>query len=75
MGLITRVLEKLRATPDITPGTITQRLSDITYKGLAKTFHLSTTGLDPQKSGALYFLFQAKGNAFRFLGRYDQVEQ
>ncbi|MGW4914152.1 bifunctional serine/threonine-protein kinase/ABC transporter substrate-binding protein [Streptomyces sp. NPDC004270] len=74
VGLVARALTSLGGSADIRPRSVTPRLFDVTYKGLAKTFHVSTDGIDPQKSGALYFLFQAKGNTFRFLGRYDQVK-
>ncbi|MDH6523407.1 ABC-type branched-subunit amino acid transport system substrate-binding protein [Streptomyces sp. SAI-135] len=74
VGLVARALKSLGGSADIRPRSVTPRLFGVTYKGLAKTFHVSTDGIDPQKSGALYFLFQAKGNAFHFLGRYDQVK-
>ncbi|AVH60434.1 MULTISPECIES: bifunctional serine/threonine-protein kinase/ABC transporter substrate-binding protein [Streptomyces] len=74
VGLVARALKSLGGSADVQPRSVSPRLFDVTYKGLAKTFHVSTNGVDPLKSGALYFLFQAKGNTFRFLGRYDQVK-
>ncbi|MDX2851140.1 bifunctional serine/threonine-protein kinase/ABC transporter substrate-binding protein [Streptomyces sp. PA03-3a] len=76
VGLVARTLERLGKTADIGPGAVVQRLFDVTYQGLAKTLRFATDdthSLDPNR-GALYFLFQAKGNAFHFLGRYDQVK-
>jgi hypothetical protein len=44
------------------------------YRGIAKTLRFTTDGTNALEPGSLQFLFQAKGNAFRFLGRYDRVE-
>ncbi|MGW3954334.1 bifunctional serine/threonine-protein kinase/ABC transporter substrate-binding protein [Streptomyces sp. NPDC004752] len=76
VGLVTRTLERLGKTADIEAGAVAQRLFDVTYQGLAKTLRFTTDGtnsLDPKAAG-LYFLFQVKGNTFRFLGRHDQVK-
>ncbi|MFI8185223.1 bifunctional serine/threonine-protein kinase/ABC transporter substrate-binding protein [Actinacidiphila glaucinigra] len=76
VGLVARTLERLGKTADIGPGAVAQRLFDVTYQGLAKTLRFATDdthSLDPDR-GALYFLFQAKGNAFHLLGRYDPVK-
>ncbi|MCX4703713.1 bifunctional serine/threonine-protein kinase/ABC transporter substrate-binding protein [Streptomyces sp. NBC_01373] len=74
VGLVTRALERLGGTADIEAGAVAQRIFTGTYQGLAKTLRFTDGShtLDPR--GALYFLFQAKGDAFRFLGRNDQVK-
>ncbi|MEU0187577.1 bifunctional serine/threonine-protein kinase/ABC transporter substrate-binding protein [Streptomyces sp. NPDC006207] len=76
VGLVARTLERLSGAADIEPGAVAQHLFDVNHQGLAKTLRFTsdaTHSLDPNR-GALYFLFQAKGNAFHFLGRYDQVK-
>ncbi|MGP4085200.1 bifunctional serine/threonine-protein kinase/ABC transporter substrate-binding protein [Streptomyces sp. KR55] len=78
VGLVTRTLERLGGKADIEPGAVAQHLFDVIYRGLAKplSFTTGSTGtstLDPN-AGALYFLFQAEGKTFRFLGPYDQVK-
>ncbi|MEV0776531.1 ABC transporter substrate-binding protein [Streptomyces sp. NPDC050428] len=79
VGLVTRALGKLGGETDIEPAAVAQRLFDAEYgeyRGIAKALRFSTDGtsiLDP-KGPPLYFLFQAEGKSFRFLGRYDQVE-
>ncbi|WP_431954767.1 protein kinase domain-containing protein [Actinacidiphila sp. bgisy167] len=75
VGLVARTLERLAEKGDIEPEAVAQCLFDVTYQGLAKTLRFATDdthSLDPDRDG-LYFLFQAKGNAFQFLGRDDQV--
>ncbi|MGW2259677.1 bifunctional serine/threonine-protein kinase/ABC transporter substrate-binding protein [Streptomyces sp. NPDC001780] len=74
VGLVARTLERLGGTADIAPEAVARRLFDVTYRGIAKTLRFSTDGantLDPE--AAPYFLYRAKGNTFRFLGRHDQV--
>ncbi|WP_344319031.1 ABC transporter substrate-binding protein, partial [Streptomyces yatensis] len=73
VGLVARALEELGGTPGIEPGAVAQRLLHITYRGLAKTLRFTTDGTQAVERGAGYFLFQAHGNTFRFLGRGDQV--
>ncbi|MFG3064824.1 ABC transporter substrate-binding protein [Streptomyces sp. NPDC048231] len=73
VGLVARTLERLGKTAEIGPRAVAQHLFDVTYQGIAKTLRFATNSLDPNR-GALYFLFKAKGNAFHFLGRYDQVK-
>ncbi|GEC02359.1 hypothetical protein SSP24_00140 [Streptomyces spinoverrucosus] len=73
VGLVARTLEKLGGTADIEPGAVAQRLFGVTYQGLAKPLRFATDGSKALEQDALYFLFQAKGNTFRFLGRYDQL--
>jgi hypothetical protein len=73
VGLVARTLEGLDATAGIEPGAVAQRLSGITYRGIAKTLRLTTDGPHTLEPPASYFLFQAKGGTFRFLGRHDQV--
>ncbi|MGW7672850.1 bifunctional serine/threonine-protein kinase/ABC transporter substrate-binding protein [Streptomyces sp. NPDC054775] len=74
VGLVTRTLERLGGTADVEPATVAQSLFDGTYQGLAKTLRFTTDGTNSLELDASYFLFQAKGNAFRFLGRDDQVK-
>ncbi|GCB47172.1 bifunctional serine/threonine-protein kinase/ABC transporter substrate-binding protein [Streptomyces sp. NL15-2K] len=74
VGLITRTLERLGGTADIEPAAVAQRLFEGTYQGLAKTLRFTTGGTNALEPDGSYFLFQTKGNAFRFLGRDDQVK-
>ncbi|MGW2387609.1 bifunctional serine/threonine-protein kinase/ABC transporter substrate-binding protein [Streptomyces sp. NPDC001658] len=67
VGLVARALSSLGGSPDITPTTVSQHLFGITYQGLAKPLRFSDGTLD---RGPVYFLFQAKGNGFRLVGRY-----
>ncbi|MEV6126728.1 bifunctional serine/threonine-protein kinase/ABC transporter substrate-binding protein [Streptomyces violaceusniger] len=73
VGLVARALEELGGTRDIEPGAVAQRLLHVTYRGLAKTLRFTTDVTQAVGQDAGYFLFQAKGDTFRFLGRNDQV--
>ncbi|MFI9756650.1 bifunctional serine/threonine-protein kinase/ABC transporter substrate-binding protein [Streptomyces sp. NPDC051963] len=74
VGLVARALEKLGGAADIEPGVVAERLFDVTYPGIAKTLSFSKgeRTLDARKE-ASFFLFQEQGEAFRFLGRSDEV--
>ncbi|GDY48149.1 bifunctional serine/threonine-protein kinase/ABC transporter substrate-binding protein [Streptomyces antimycoticus] len=74
VGLVARALEELGGTREIKPGAVAQRLLHITYRGLAKTLRFTTDSAQAGEQDGWYFLFQAKGNAFRFLGRGDQMK-
>ncbi|MEU0598199.1 bifunctional serine/threonine-protein kinase/ABC transporter substrate-binding protein [Streptomyces sp. NPDC006393] len=74
VGLVARTLETLGGTSDVAPGAVAERLRDVTYRGLAKTLRFASGDTSTAELGGSYFLFQAKGNAFRFLGRQDQVK-
>jgi ABC-type branched-subunit amino acid transport system substrate-binding protein len=74
VGLVARTLEGLGETAGTGPGAVAQHLFDATYEGIAKTLRFTTDGANGLQPRGLYFLFQAQGSAFRFLGRYDQVE-
>ncbi|WP_318199778.1 bifunctional serine/threonine-protein kinase/ABC transporter substrate-binding protein [Streptomyces sp. SCL15-4] len=75
VGLVARALESLDDPAGATPGAVAQRLSDLTYQGLAKTLRFtadSPQGIDVQRDAG-YFLYRAEGNSFRFLGRNDRI--
>ncbi|WP_456293764.1 ABC transporter substrate-binding protein [Streptomyces niveus] len=75
VGLVARTLKDLGGAADIEPVAVAQRLFDAEYEGIAKTLRFSTDGTNALEPGRpVYFLFQAKGQSFRFLGRYDEVE-
>ncbi|WP_405592635.1 hypothetical protein [Streptomyces sp. NBC_01092] len=74
VGLVARTLERLGGAAGIEPGAVAGHLFDAPYRGLAKTLRFTTDGNRTLEQGPpYYFLFQAKGKAFRFLGRSDQV--
>ncbi|MEU5608609.1 hypothetical protein ACI2L4_31390 [Streptomyces sparsogenes] len=73
VGLVARALESLGGSAGTGPGAVSRRLCDLTYRGLAKTLRFAGDGTHTLEPGALYFLFRAQGDGFRFLGRYDQV--
>ncbi|MGW2956674.1 bifunctional serine/threonine-protein kinase/ABC transporter substrate-binding protein [Streptomyces eurythermus] len=71
VGLVARALEALGGGAGVTAGAVAERLSDLTYQGLAKSLRFTAGSIDtPQGEG--YFLYQTEGNVFRFLGRYDR---
>ncbi|XUL85720.1 bifunctional serine/threonine-protein kinase/ABC transporter substrate-binding protein [Streptomyces galilaeus] len=73
VGLIARSLDTLGTTTTIKPAQVAEGLFHLSYNGVAKPirFVLGTTHtMDPANTA---FLYQARGGAFRFLGRYDQV--
>ncbi|MFD5899713.1 bifunctional serine/threonine-protein kinase/ABC transporter substrate-binding protein [Streptomyces sp. NPDC060366] len=78
VGLVARTLKNLGGAADIEPVAVAQRLFDAEYEGyegIAKTLRFTTDGTNAlEQETPLYFLFQAKGQSFRFLGRYDEVE-
>ncbi len=74
VGLVARTLEQLGGKHGIEPGAVAQRLFRVSYRGLAKTLRFTTDGTRTLEQEAWYFLFQAKGNTFRFLGRDDQLK-
>lgn len=74
VGLVARALEKLGGAADIEPVAVARRLFDAEYRGVAKPLRFAKDGTGLEPGGPLYFLFQARGGTFRFLGRYDQVE-
>ncbi|MBG7702995.1 ABC transporter substrate-binding protein [Streptomyces sp. MC1] len=73
VGLVARALESLGGAADGAPGAVAQRLFGLTYRGLAKTLRFDDTHALAVEPDAVYFLYQAKDDAFRFLGRYDRV--
>ncbi|MER6141356.1 bifunctional serine/threonine-protein kinase/ABC transporter substrate-binding protein [Streptomyces sparsogenes] len=73
VGLVARALESLGGSAGTGPGAVYRRLFDLTYRGLAKTLRFTGDGTHTLEPGALYFLFRAQGDGFRFLGRYDRV--
>lgn len=71
MGLVARALESLGGRAGVSAGAVAERLSDLTYQGLAKPLRFTTGRIDTLR-GEGYFLYQTAGNVFRFLGRYDR---
>jgi eukaryotic-like serine/threonine-protein kinase len=75
VGLVARTLKDLGGAADIEPVAVAQRLFEAEYEGIAKTLRFSTDGTNALEPGRpVYFLFQSKGQSFRFLGRYDEIE-
>ncbi|MGW6302863.1 bifunctional serine/threonine-protein kinase/ABC transporter substrate-binding protein [Streptomyces niveus] len=75
VGLVARTLKDLGGAADIEPVAVAQRLFAAEYEGIAKTLRFSTDGTNALEPGRpVYFLFQAKGQGFRFLGRYDEID-
>ncbi|MFE9629041.1 bifunctional serine/threonine-protein kinase/ABC transporter substrate-binding protein [Streptomyces sp. NPDC006527] len=75
VGLVARALETLGGSAGLAPGAMSERLLDITYRGLAKTLRFTDDGthtVSPEPD-AMFFLYEAKDNAFRFLGPYDRI--
>jgi len=73
VGLIARALDALGTTTTIEPAQVAEGLFRLSYDGVAKPIRFdqgTTHTMDPENTE---FLYQAKGGAFRFLGRYDQV--
>ncbi|MET8824515.1 bifunctional serine/threonine-protein kinase/ABC transporter substrate-binding protein [Streptomyces sp. NPDC004610] len=68
VGLVARVLAELGGGSGIEPGAVSQRLPTVTHDGLAKRLALAA-----EPSAGWYFLFQANGDTFRYLGRADQL--
>ncbi|MBD0420227.1 ABC transporter substrate-binding protein [Streptomyces sp. TRM S81-3] len=73
VGLVARALESLGGSADSAPGAVAQRLFTLTYRGLAKTLRFEDTHALALQPDAVYFLYQVKDGAFRFLGRYDRI--
>ncbi|MFJ8061338.1 bifunctional serine/threonine-protein kinase/ABC transporter substrate-binding protein [Streptomyces sp. NPDC096142] len=74
VGLIARAIDALGTTGTIEPAQVAERLFHTSYTGVAKPirFEAGTThAMDPANTA---FLYQVKDGAFRFLGRYDQVD-
>ncbi|GAA2229299.1 bifunctional serine/threonine-protein kinase/ABC transporter substrate-binding protein [Streptomyces nogalater] len=75
VGLVARALESLGDPAGVTSGAVAERLSDLTYQGLAKSLRFtadSPRSIDTPR-GEGYFLYQTEGNGFRFLGRCDRI--
>ncbi|CAL9282231.1 bifunctional serine/threonine-protein kinase/ABC transporter substrate-binding protein [Streptomyces sp. SudanB182_2057] len=75
VGLVARALESLGGRAGITAGAVAERLSDLTYQGLAKPLRFTAgvpRSIDRSRDEG-YFLYQTEGNAFRFLGRSDLI--
>ncbi|CUW33001.1 bifunctional serine/threonine-protein kinase/ABC transporter substrate-binding protein [Streptomyces reticuli] len=73
VGLVARALEALGGSAGIAPGAVAQRLLDITHRGLAKTLRFEHDNTLSLQGNAVYFLYQAQGDTFRFLGRDDRI--
>ncbi|MFF5546985.1 bifunctional serine/threonine-protein kinase/ABC transporter substrate-binding protein [Streptomyces olivaceoviridis] len=73
VGLVARALEALGGAADTAPGAVAQRLFGLTYRGLAKTLRFEASHALALEPDAVYFLYQVRDDAFRFLGRYDRV--
>ncbi|MET8567492.1 bifunctional serine/threonine-protein kinase/ABC transporter substrate-binding protein [Streptomyces sp. NPDC004783] len=73
VGLVARALESLGGSAGSAPGAVAQRLFSLTYRGLAKTLRFEDTHALALRPDAVYFLYQAKDDAFRYLGRYDRI--
>ncbi|MET8773272.1 ABC transporter substrate-binding protein, partial [Streptomyces sp. NPDC004658] len=73
VGLVARALESLGSPADSAPGAVAQRLFGLTYRGLAKTLRFESAHALVLKANPVYFLYEAKDGAFRFLGRYDRI--
>ncbi|WP_416519420.1 protein kinase domain-containing protein [Streptomyces achromogenes] len=71
VGLVARALESLGGRAGVSAGAVAERLSDLTYQGLAKPLRFTTGRIDTLR-GEGYFLYQTAGYVFRFLGRYDR---
>ncbi|MFF9586055.1 bifunctional serine/threonine-protein kinase/ABC transporter substrate-binding protein [Streptomyces achromogenes] len=75
VGLVARALESLGGRAGVTAGAVAERLSDLTYQGLAKPLRFtadSPRSIEVSRDEG-YFLYQTEENAFRFLGRSDRV--
>ncbi|MFM9613022.1 bifunctional serine/threonine-protein kinase/ABC transporter substrate-binding protein [Streptomyces niveiscabiei] len=70
VGLAARALERTGTTADVPPGVLAQQLSGTAYTGLAKPLRFTSGNLALE---GVYFLYQARGSAFRLLGRHDEV--
>ncbi|GHA46179.1 hypothetical protein GCM10010372_52660 [Streptomyces tauricus] len=73
VGLLSRTLTDLGNGADVTPGQVADRLFRLTYDGIAKQIRFDEGPghqLNGEKAG---FLYQAKGDGFRYLGRHDQL--
>ncbi|WP_432042436.1 bifunctional serine/threonine-protein kinase/ABC transporter substrate-binding protein [Streptomyces cadmiisoli] len=68
VGLVARALTALGGTADVTPPAVAQRLSGITHRGIAKTLTFADGTFTPGPDESC-FLFEARGNTFRLLGR------
>ncbi|MEU9337723.1 bifunctional serine/threonine-protein kinase/ABC transporter substrate-binding protein [Streptomyces sp. NPDC048290] len=73
VGLVAHTLEELGDGPGSEPGAVSQRLFTVAYDGLAKPLRFTTDGTRTLAPGTAYFLFQARGGTFRFLGRHDEL--
>ncbi|MGW8702694.1 bifunctional serine/threonine-protein kinase/ABC transporter substrate-binding protein [Streptomyces eurythermus] len=71
VGLVARALESLGGRAGVTAGAVAERLSDLTYQGLAKSLRFAAGSIDTPR-GEGYFLYQTEGDGFRFLGRSDR---
>ncbi|MEW1644165.1 bifunctional serine/threonine-protein kinase/ABC transporter substrate-binding protein [Streptomyces sp. NPDC091219] len=74
VGLIARAIDALGTTGTIEPAQVAERLFHTSYTGVAKPIRFeagATHAMDPANTA---FLYQVKDGAFRFLGRYDQVD-
>ncbi|MEU5083243.1 MULTISPECIES: bifunctional serine/threonine-protein kinase/ABC transporter substrate-binding protein [Streptomyces] len=71
VGLVARALESLGGRAGVTAGAVAERLSDLTYQGLAKSLRFTAGSIDTPR-GEGYFLYQTEGDGFRFLGRSDR---
>ncbi|MFF0725293.1 ABC transporter substrate-binding protein [Streptomyces sp. NPDC004134] len=73
VGLIAAALDALGGGAEIVPGQIAERIVEVSYAGVAKPLRFTPDlvhTLEPNKAA---FLYEARGGAFRFLGRHDQV--
>ncbi|WP_406464308.1 hypothetical protein OH768_51165 [Streptomyces sp. NBC_01622] len=65
--------DALGTTTTIEPAQVAEGLFHLSYDGVAKPIRFvrgTSHTMNPENTG---FLYQARGGAFRFLGRYDQV--
>ena len=73
VGLIARSLDTLGTTTTIKPAQVAEGLFHLSYDGVAKPIRFvqgTTHTMNPENTA---FLYQARGGAFHFLGRYDEV--
>ncbi|MGW3288603.1 bifunctional serine/threonine-protein kinase/ABC transporter substrate-binding protein [Streptomyces sp. NPDC001002] len=73
VGLIARALDALGSGAGIEPGQVAERLFRTSYDGVAKPIRFTQDAIHTLNAENASFLYQARGGAFRFLGRYDQV--